>query len=365
MVIYMPYLLNVSLGFIARPFNYIKNEINSFSSITSRVALLSLIPLSLFISYFAYRKFRVTKSPAIPVKDFSRGGSSSSNDYSHQEPGPINFLSEELILKIFSHLDLASLGAVSRVNKEWQTIANEPHLWKRAIYKEIACTSETLAKCCGEKVIEGEDQQEEWHSLPRNIAEILKGPCPVFPKKRVIDTHILVHIPKTINGEPLTLNSLGLLAKKYFPETEKGYLGSCRVTLNEFGDKPIDESRWVLMTKKFIPKSRNRFYVTQKALIAAIADKASVPYEVPRVLEASFCMLVHYFKCKERLLSYFPWIFTVCQEVAQLTLRLRSHTMLLEGEVIVGNFVPAGLTIIDFISQSTMAIPGVVALRKL
>ena len=355
MVIYMPYLLNVSLGFIARPFNYIKNEINSFSSITSRVALLSLIPLSLFISYCAYRKFRVTKSPAIPVKDFSRGGSSSSNDYSHQEPGPINFLSEELILKIFSHLDLASLGAVSRVNKEWQTIANEPHLWKRAIYKEIACTSETLAKCCGEKVIEGEDQQEEWHSLPRNIAEILKGPCPVFPKKRVIDTHILVHIPKTINGEPLTLNSLGLLAKKYFPETEKGYRYFGDLIVNQLGNDPIDESRWVLMTKDVIPGSRKQSYVKQKAMIAAIADKALVPYEVPQVLEVAFCVLAHYFKCKERLLSDDPWTYTRCQESIQ--------TAFGHYPVVVGGFVPAGLHILDYYFFD-YDINGVVALRK-
>ena len=50
--------------------------------------------------------------------------------------------------------------------------------------------------------------------LPPNIYEILASPCPFDPKKTVRETHILVLVPATVDGTPLTLNLLGKLVKK-------------------------------------------------------------------------------------------------------------------------------------------------------
>lgn len=69
-----------------------------------------------------------------------------------------------------------------------------------------------------EEAVKDEDLEEEWRSLPWNIAGILEGRCPIFPEKRVTDTHMLVRLPKT-----LTLKSLGELAKKYFSANDTGY----------------------------------------------------------------------------------------------------------------------------------------------
>src|SRR5947209_126222 len=41
--------------------------------------------------------------------------------------------------------------------------------------------------------------------LPQNMEEIWEGPCPIFPGKRVTDTHVLVYIPTTVDDKPLTL----------------------------------------------------------------------------------------------------------------------------------------------------------------
>ena len=50
--------------------------------------------------------------------------------------------------------------------------------------------------------------------LPPNIKEILNAPCPFFPGKKVEETHLLVLIPKTVNGKPLTMQTLGELVQK-------------------------------------------------------------------------------------------------------------------------------------------------------
>src|SRR5258708_619998 len=60
-------------------------------------------------------------------------------------------------------------------------------------------------------------------ALPPNIEAILQGPCPFFPGKKVKETHLLVYMPTTVNEQPLTLERLGELAKRYFPGSKTGY----------------------------------------------------------------------------------------------------------------------------------------------
>src|ERR1700722_3378369 len=56
-------------------------------------------------------------------------------------------------------------------------------------------------------------------ALPLGMEEIWEGPCPIFPGKRISETHMFVYIPAAVDGHPLTLKNLGTLVKKYFPET--------------------------------------------------------------------------------------------------------------------------------------------------
>ncbi len=257
-----------------------------------------------------------------------------SNSYSinQENISSINKLPVDLILEFFSYLNLATLGIGLRVSKEWKCLLSEPSLWKKAIYQEIAFSNKKWTQCFGQDIVKDEDNKEEFSSLPANIGEILKSPCQAFPGKKIIDTHILVRIPKTINGQPLTLNSLGELAKKYFRSSETGYIDildeiAWKAIVNQLGDQSIDKSCWVLMTKTILPESTKISYADQQTLVANLTKKALASYEVPPVLKAAVCILSQYFSSKTRLFSDDPWTYTRCQENVQ------------DCQVVIGGFV--------------------------
>src|ERR1700730_1343622 len=95
---------------------------------------------------------------------------------------PLTAIPEELVLQIFSHLNLASLGASCQVRREWNRIAKDPYVWKMVVCGDVAFSSKKWAQYTGNEIIKGEDISEEFSSLPENIVEILKSPCPAFPE---------------------------------------------------------------------------------------------------------------------------------------------------------------------------------------
>jgi hypothetical protein len=168
--------------------------------------------------------------------------------------------------------------------------------------------------------------------LPENILEILAGLCPFSRDKIVADTHLLMLIPETINGQPLNLKTLGRLFKAKFPSMGDGtgyrhISAEVEDTLGNYG-----KSRWVLMTRDVIERSRNERFAKQQALVA---KRGQNNYEVPFTLEAAACILLEYARTngQTRLYSEEPWTYTRCQEP-------------LDGfKVIVGGFQPDGLFI--------------------
>jgi hypothetical protein len=185
--------------------------------------------------------------------------------------------------------------------------------------------------------------RQEMLSLPKNIAEELRRSA--FPGKNIRETHVLVRIPKG-----LTIKKLGELAKKYFPSNTNGYRYIWSGIVDELGDKPADESVWLLMTKDVLPGSGSKSYSQQKNIVAELAKTTGVSYQVPTTLEAATCILAEYSRSENRLFSDSPWTYTRCQENVQ------------GDQMIVGGFAPAGLDVFhdcydyDFI--------GVAALRK-
>ena len=278
---------------------------------------------------------------------------------------PISVLPEELVLNVLSCLNLCQLGTVCLVSKQWKQLSSEPILWKNAVYQDIAFSSPKWARCFGEDIVKEEDRQEEFSSLPMNIAEILKSPGPAFPGKRVIDTHMLVRLPKTLNGE-LSLNSLGNLTKLYFPENSQGYLEADPIILEELGDRPINKSYWVLMTKGILPGSKNKYYDEQQKIVANLLG-----YEIPETLECTACILSQYFDSRVRLFSGYnlqdiindeglihcsdifdyEQTYTRCKDVV--------HDYL---QVVVGRFSPSGLILQNDYYHSQFM--GIAALRR-
>jgi len=264
---------------------------------------------------------------------------------------PIEILYDELVLEVFSHLNLATLGTICYISKAWKRLVNEPILWKIAIHREIAFGNNKWAQCFGADVVKDEDNKEEFSSLPSDdfIADCKKFKN-IFPERNAKDSLMLVRLPKTLNGG-LTLKSLGELAKKYFSASDTGYRLIWSLIIQELGDKSIDKSQWVWMTKDVLPGSRNKGYGEQQKIVADLAEKSLIGYEVPEIIESAVCILSQYFGSNIRLFSDTPWTYTRCKEKVQ------------GNQTIVGGLVPTGLDV--FYDNFDNNYIGVAALRKL
>jgi hypothetical protein len=152
--------------------------------------------------------------------------------------------------------------------------------------------------------------------LPSDIGDILDNECPFWSDKKVRDTHLLVLMPATVNGEPFTLNLLSELIKipknggyktqyRYYDSDVKEQIGA---------DSPA-VPYWLLITRDVLPESRGKTYVNQKELVAAHARRKRLPYELPKVLEAATAILTHYVRNEERLYSDDLYTYTRCQEL--------------------------------------------------
>jgi len=259
---------------------------------------------------------------------------------------PYEIIPRELCLEIFSYLNLHELGVSSRVSKIWGSLISTPNLWRTAVYREIAFSSKDWAQW-DENIVKGVDFTEEVLSLPENIAEELRRSYEAFPGKSIRETHLLVRMAKG-----LTINKLGELAKKYFPSNDDGYRYISTNIVNELGDKAVDESVWLLMTTEEVDGTRNKSYSRQKNIVAELAKRARVPYEVPTTLEAATCILAEYSRSRKRLFgdTIPPFTFTNCQENVQ------------GSPTGVGHFAPSGL-FVD-IRGNVCNTVGAAALRK-
>ncbi len=197
------------------------------------------------------------------------------------------------------------------------------------------------------KLFFGVDVGEE-PPIPPNIYEILESPCPFWEGKKVRETHMLVLLPKTINGESLTLNKLIELVKS--PNNGNStYLRYIKEEIvQKLGDNAIDESYWFVMTNDVIEGSRDKAYAAQKELVQ---EKTHGEYSPPTCLEALACSVMHHVIYGEHLLGRERPTFTRCQDLIG------------DYPVVVGGFASGGLYVgydFDYASGSY----GVAACRK-
>ncbi len=248
---------------------------------------------------------------------------------------PTKKFCDGLVLKIFSYFNFANLGNCCSVSKAWNRLAKDPTLWKIAIHRELAFGNAQWAQCFGPDVVKDEDNWEEYSSLPLEefIADCRKF-TKLFPGRSAKDSLMLVRLPRTLHGG-LTLKSLGELARKYFPKSSTGYRFIWSPVMQEQGDKSIDRSRWVVMTRDILPGTRGRSYAEQQRMIADLASESLNGYGVPGILKATACIFSQYFGSSKRLFSDDPRTYIRCvEEVKGL-------------QIVVGDFAPAGLDVID------------------
>jgi hypothetical protein len=188
--------------------------------------------------------------------------------------------------------------------------------------------------------------------LPSDIQQILQSPCPFFPGKKVEETHLLTLISKTVNGKPLTLDSLEELVKhpKQGQATKYSYYWDG--IKKEYGSQSLSSSYWVLMTRDVIPESRNKRYDVQKQLLESYSQKAHVPYEVPHLLEVAVSIFMEYLKTGRMLYSDNPETYTWCQERVSI---YPTYAL------VVGGFAAGGLYVNSNIAHEDSGLGG---LRK-
>lgn len=252
---------------------------------------------------------------------------------------------DEIGSKILSYLNLKELSNCRLLNREWKRLASDGVLQKDAILREIAFGKEKWERYFGDI---GEEP-----ALPANIYEILKSPCPIIDGKKVGETHMLVLIPETVNGKPLTLNYIGELVKSPKQGNATSYRKIWIEILQEHGDVPNEKSHWVLMTKDVLPGSKGESYADQQKLVVNLSQKAQADYQVPKLLDAVTCIFMKCVNSGERLYNDKPWIYTRCQEKSKI------HGY----QQVVGGFAPAGLHISS--ANRDFGMIGVAALRIL
>jgi hypothetical protein len=193
--------------------------------------------------------------------------------------------------------------------------------------------------------------------LPEDIGNILRSPCPYWPGETVGDTHMLVLIPASVNGEPLTFNSFERLVQNVTdPDHKTGYRHVYDPIRDTYGNVAPQGSQWVLMTKDVIPESRDKSFAEQTALV-----KVSEDHDVPDFLTATVSILAHFVNTGVCLFSIDPWTYTRCKE--QINVSQMGGVNV--NQITVGVLAPAGLFVgNDHDDYGGSLYNGVAGLRK-
>lgn len=187
---------------------------------------------------------------------------------------------------------------------------------------------------------------EEEPPLPPDIEQFLQRLCPFWPDKKIYQTHLLTLIPKTVNGNPLTLKLLEKLVKHPTQGQASQYY-DCgnwfKMTLGAHGYDSVKDSYWALLTKELISDNSNEY--AQKERLKECNRTAEVTYEVPRLLDTAISIFLEYVRTGKRLYAR-PRV-TRCQE------------SVMEGPTYVGDFTEDGLTITGLPCGATIGLAAI------
>ena len=135
--------------------------------------------------------------------------------------------------------------------------------------------------------------------LPNDIVQRL-------PELRA--NNVLVLIPATVNGQPLTLKTVGELVQKPLQGHATKYSGCYS---GEYVDQPA-KSHWALLTRTLIDGSRNKLLKDEQVILESYSQKTKIRYEVPTILDATVCNFMEYVRSGTWL--YSGGTYTWCQE---------------------------------------------------
>ena len=232
---------------------------------------------------------------------------------------PIPLFPQEITEIIVGHMTTEQVRLMAAVSKIWHQFA------MRAFLFDVAFGKAKWNTHFGDI---GEEPP-----LPLDIYQILSSPCPFWPGKKVAETHMLVLIPKTVNGQILTLKNLSELIKQ--PKQGNSTQFS---PWNPGGNEnlTVASSYWLLMTRDVLEGTRKKPYAEQTKIITAFCQKVNLNYQPPKLLEAAVCILMEYVSHGTRLYSDSPATYTRCEEKYEET----------DYPMVIGGFASGGLVVV-------------------
>lgn len=162
-------------------------------------------------------------------------------------------------------------------------------------------------------VPEGVHGKKDWNArgvdvgavrpLPKELLEALNEPCPISKDgSKMIDTHVILWMPPTLNGEPITVDTLEKMATAdAFGKNEIGYEYCYDLILTDAViNQPLERGYWLAQYKK--PVAGGRSFADQQKFITDNCPG----YEVPKIREVIAASVMQY-GCsggkKERILA--------------------------------------------------------------
>jgi hypothetical protein len=192
--------------------------------------------------------------------------------------------------------------------------------------------------------------------LPTNIDSVLDSYCSFWPNKKVRDTHLLILIPRRIDGRSFTLDGLSQLTRCDHLENIGTKIWHYDANVKKvLGLQSPTQSYWTLVTRDVVPVSQ---YIINADQSVSLSDHLNqFGYVVSGTLEMATAILSHYVRSNECLYSDASRTYARCQEYV-------AH----QSPAVVGGLSPAGLQIYDLesaVRYHASTYMGVACSRKL
>lgn len=212
----------------------------------------------------------------------------------------------EIQVEVFSYLDVDDLKSTYCI-KPWQDLTRERLV--RVVYQKMAFNSMEWNRYFQVNV-----DGSHYRTLPFDMAKRMFQQCPIFHEKKIMDTHVLMWIPKTINGEAFAINSICELFKDRFPSPTICYYDIWNRILKSYGDIPLNESHWVLLSQNIVPGTVRKSLEEKEQCIAKLANRSGIPYKMPNILDVVTCIFLSHFSSKGTFFDRGCYTLTSCQE---------------------------------------------------
>ena len=152
--------------------------------------------------------------------------------------------------------------------------------------------------------------------LPKSLTlELLNSECPLHPREKIKDTHILVLVPKTVNGEPYTVLKLDELCAQRKGSGDQ-LIFSTSWKSQSWAIAPQAQSEWVLIPKsdpdpermrgKYGEEEGDKHHFRSKDIPAQqeVHNDHYKEYREVKAVELMTTVLLYDLTHKERLLPY-------------------------------------------------------------